>query len=185
MHVTPSIFSGRILGSEALLYKSYFFQNSRLRKLFDIRLSYKHCNFSLVYLLVKMASKTVTRSIVFMGDSKHELSTINMLFSLKQNYTTTSKTTTSPQWPLSFVRKEAVVERFDITVIPSIIFGVILKGGICYTRDIKFGMSGIRTRSSSSAQGSEEMCLSLCTSHLFPPLPHPRNIAGEFANKRC
>lgn len=32
-------------------------------------------------------------------------------------------------------------------------------------------------------QGSYEMAL--CTSHLFPPLPHPRDIAGEFANKRC
>ena len=36
---------------------------SVLRKLFDIRFSYKHCNFSHVCLLVKMASKTVTRSI--------------------------------------------------------------------------------------------------------------------------
>ena len=35
-----------------------FFQN-----IFDIRFSYKHCNFSHVCLLVKMASKTVTRSI--------------------------------------------------------------------------------------------------------------------------
>ena len=44
-----------------------FFQNSRFtetrRKLFDIRFSYKHCNFSHVCLLVKIASKTVTRSI--------------------------------------------------------------------------------------------------------------------------
>ena len=31
---------------------------SVLRKLFDIRFSYKHCNFSHVCLLVKMASKT-------------------------------------------------------------------------------------------------------------------------------
>ena len=53
------------------------------------------------------------------------------------------------------------MERFDITVIPSIIFGVILKGGIYYTRAIKFGMSGIRTRCSSSAQSPEETCLSL------------------------
>ena len=35
-----------------------------LRKLFDIRFSYKHFNFSHVCLLVKMASKTVTRSIL-------------------------------------------------------------------------------------------------------------------------
>ena len=34
-----------------------------LRKLFDIRFSYKHCNFSQVCLLVKMASKTMRGSI--------------------------------------------------------------------------------------------------------------------------
>ena len=33
------------------------------RKLFDIRFSYKHCNFSRICLLFKMALKTVTRSI--------------------------------------------------------------------------------------------------------------------------
>ena len=41
-----------------------FFQNSLFRQLFDIRFSYKRCNFSHVCLLVKMASKTVTRSII-------------------------------------------------------------------------------------------------------------------------
>ena len=40
-----------------------FFRSAILRKLFGIRFSYKHCNFSHVCLLVKMASKTVTRSI--------------------------------------------------------------------------------------------------------------------------
>ena len=40
-----------------------FFRTAVLRKLFDIRFLYKHCNFSRVCLLVKMASKTVTRSI--------------------------------------------------------------------------------------------------------------------------
>ena len=35
-----------------------------LRKLFDIRFSSNHCNFSRVCLLVKMVSKTVTRSIL-------------------------------------------------------------------------------------------------------------------------
>ena len=40
-----------------------FFRTVVLRKLFDIRFSYKHCNFSRVCLLVKMALKTVTRSI--------------------------------------------------------------------------------------------------------------------------
>ena len=38
------------------------FRTAVLRKLFDIRFSYKQCNFSQVCLLVKMASKTVTRS---------------------------------------------------------------------------------------------------------------------------
>ena len=41
-----------------------FVKTAVLRKLFDIRFSYKHCNFSRVCLLVKMASKTVTRSII-------------------------------------------------------------------------------------------------------------------------
>ena len=40
-----------------------FFKAAILRKLFDIRFSYKHRNFSHVCLLTKMASKTVTRSI--------------------------------------------------------------------------------------------------------------------------
>ena len=40
-----------------------FFRTAILRKLFEIRFSYKHCNFARVCLLVKMASKTVTRSI--------------------------------------------------------------------------------------------------------------------------
>ena len=59
-----NFFSSRILRSEALIYNSHFFLNSRFkRKLFDIRFSYKHRNFSRVCLFVKMASKTVTRSI--------------------------------------------------------------------------------------------------------------------------
>ena len=41
------------------------FRTGVLPKLFDIRFSYKHCNFSRVCLLVKMASKTVTRSIAY------------------------------------------------------------------------------------------------------------------------
>ena len=64
MHGMPSNFFSRILGSEALVYKSFFFfRTAVLQKLFEIRFSYKHCNFSRVCLLVKMASKTVTRSI--------------------------------------------------------------------------------------------------------------------------
>ena len=46
VHVTPFIFFSRILRSkkrsEALIYKSYFFRRAVLRKLFDIRFSYKH-----------------------------------------------------------------------------------------------------------------------------------------------
>ena len=41
-----------------------FFRTAVLRKLFDIRFSCKHCNFSRVCLLVNMASKTVTRPII-------------------------------------------------------------------------------------------------------------------------
>ena len=63
-HVTPSIFFSKILGSEALVYNSYFFfRTAVLRKSFGIRFSYKDCNFSRVCLIVKMASKTVTRPI--------------------------------------------------------------------------------------------------------------------------
>ena len=49
-HVTPSIFFSRILWSEVLVYNSYVFRTAVLRKLFDIRFSYKHCNFSRVCL---------------------------------------------------------------------------------------------------------------------------------------
>ena len=65
-HVTPSIFFSKILRSDALVYNSYFFRTVVLRKLFDIRFSNKHCNFSRVCLLVKVASKTVTRSMIKM-----------------------------------------------------------------------------------------------------------------------
>ena len=41
-----------------------FFRTAVLWKLFNIRFSYKHCNFSHVCLLIKMVWKTVTRSIV-------------------------------------------------------------------------------------------------------------------------
>ena len=45
----PQLFFRRILRSEALVYKSYFFQNSCS--------TYNHRNFSRVYLLVKMRRK--------------------------------------------------------------------------------------------------------------------------------
>ena len=63
VHVTPSSFFKRILRSKAFFTNHIFFKTAVLRKLFDIRFSYNHCNFSRVCLLVKMASKTVTRSI--------------------------------------------------------------------------------------------------------------------------
>ena len=62
-HVMPSIFFSTILRSETLVYNSYFFRTAVLQKLFDIRFSYKTYNFSRICLLVKMASKTVTRFI--------------------------------------------------------------------------------------------------------------------------
>ena len=62
VHVTPSNFFRRILRNEVLVYN---FRTAVLQKLLDIRFSYSHCNFSNVCLLVKMASKTVTRSIAY------------------------------------------------------------------------------------------------------------------------
>ena len=41
----------------------FFFRTAVLQKLCDIRFSFKHCNFSHVCVLVKMASKTTTRPI--------------------------------------------------------------------------------------------------------------------------
>ena len=55
------IFSEESLRVKLKFTNLFFFQNSR--KLFDLSFSYKHCNFSRVCPLVKMASKTVTRSI--------------------------------------------------------------------------------------------------------------------------
>ena len=60
---TPPKFFSAILCFVALVYNYIFFRTAVLRKLFDIRFSYKHCNFSQVCLLVKMASKTMRGSI--------------------------------------------------------------------------------------------------------------------------
>ena len=60
----PPKFVQTILRVVALVYW-YFFRTAILQKLSDTRFSYKHCSFSRVCLLVKMASKTVTRSIIF------------------------------------------------------------------------------------------------------------------------
>ena len=56
-------FLSAILCFVALVYNYIFFSTAVLRKLFHIRFSYKHCDFSQVCLLVKMASKTVRGSI--------------------------------------------------------------------------------------------------------------------------
>ena len=70
---TPPKFFSAILCFVALVYNWYFFfQNSRFMELFDSRFSYKHCNFSHVCLLVKMASKIMTRSINVISPPKIE-----------------------------------------------------------------------------------------------------------------
>ena len=68
----PQFFFSTILCFVALVYNSFFFffRTAFVRKLFDIRFSYKHCNFSRGCLLVKMASKTVTRSTIFCFTAK-------------------------------------------------------------------------------------------------------------------
>ena len=60
VHVMPLIFFSRILRSEALVYKSYFFRRAFFRKLFNIRFSYKHCNFSRVQDGIKIRDKVYT-----------------------------------------------------------------------------------------------------------------------------
>ena len=58
-----------------------------LQKLFDIRFSYKHCNFSHGCLLVKMASKTVIRPIELKLSSEYAVNLIlpiHLVFSLKK-----------------------------------------------------------------------------------------------------
>ena len=64
-HVTLSIFSSiEYLGVKLQFTNHIFFRTAVLRKLFDVRFSYKYCNFLRVCLLVKMASRNVTRSNV-------------------------------------------------------------------------------------------------------------------------
>ena len=58
----PPIFLGQSFALQLQFTIDILFRTAILRKLFDIRFSYKHCNFSYVCLLVNMASKTVTRS---------------------------------------------------------------------------------------------------------------------------
>ena len=62
--VRPQIFLGQSFALQLQFTIKIFFRTAVLPKLFDNRFSYKYCNFSHVCLLVKMASKTETRSIV-------------------------------------------------------------------------------------------------------------------------
>ena len=63
----PQNFLGQSFALQLQFTTDSFFRTAVLRKVFDITFSYKHCNFSQVCLLVKMASKTVTRSIASMA----------------------------------------------------------------------------------------------------------------------
>ena len=64
MHVTRLIFFSRILRSEALVYKSFFFSEELFYGNYSTLDSHTNTVIShAFFLLVKMASKTVTRSI--------------------------------------------------------------------------------------------------------------------------
>ena len=60
----PKFFQDNPLLCSFSLQVIFMVRTAVLRKLFDIRFSYKHCNFSRVCLFVKMASKTATRSMI-------------------------------------------------------------------------------------------------------------------------
>ena len=70
MYVTLSVFSVESLGVRLQFTIHIFLRTAVLRILFDIRFSSKHCDFSRVCLLVKKASKTVTRSIHYLNTSQ-------------------------------------------------------------------------------------------------------------------
>ena len=67
-HVTPSIFSRRILSCEAVVYNSYiFFTSAVLRKLFNIKFI-SHINTVISYAFAyssRWRAKAVTRSVFF------------------------------------------------------------------------------------------------------------------------
>ena len=62
--VRPPNFLGQSFALQLQFTIYIFFRKAVMRKLFDIRFSYKHYNFSRICLLFKIASKTVTRSIL-------------------------------------------------------------------------------------------------------------------------
>ena len=59
----PLKFLGQPFALQLQFTIDIFFTTAVLRKFFNIGFSYKHCNFLHICLLVKMASKTATRSI--------------------------------------------------------------------------------------------------------------------------
>ena len=59
----PLKFLGQPFALQLQFTIDIFFSTAVLRKFFNIGFSYKHCNFLHICLLVKMASKTVTRFI--------------------------------------------------------------------------------------------------------------------------
>ena len=61
---TPPNFLGQSFALQLQFTIYIFFRKAVMWKLFDTRFSYKHCNFLRVCLLFKMASKTMTRSIL-------------------------------------------------------------------------------------------------------------------------
>ena len=64
LHLGPFITLRPSAWSFILVHNSFFFlQNSRFKKLFVIRFSYKYCNLTSSCLPVKMASKTVMNKV--------------------------------------------------------------------------------------------------------------------------
>ena len=92
----PSKFCNRIPRSEALVYNSYIFflRTAVLRKLYEIRFSFKHCNFSRFCLPVKTASKTVITTIKKPYKQKRTSAQVSECFynlKLRNVYTTLSQ----------------------------------------------------------------------------------------------
>ena len=99
-----------------------FFKTAVLRKLFDIRFSYKHSNFSRVCLLVKMASKTVTRSICLPNTKPTQTSLqTNRKQSFKKDFPQHSNDTTPPSWLNEIGKVLLFQDIFHVLVCQSII----------------------------------------------------------------
>ena len=87
VHVTPSNFFSRIRKSEA--FTNHIFSEQPFYGNYSkLDSQYKHCNFSRVCLLVKMASKTVTKSIPTIR-SHFEITvpnSFNVFYFFRRNY---------------------------------------------------------------------------------------------------